>query len=274
MSYWSSVATLIDLGKGAPLVLVPGIQGRWEWMRPAAEALAKRTRVLTFSLCGDPGSGCGIDPALGFDSFVAQVDAVLERAGVPAAGICGVSYGGFIAVRYAAIRPQRVTCLILTSSPGPTWRPDTRAQRYVRTPWLHVPAFVLGSGRGLWPEISAAFPPLTQRLQFGVSHLGRVLAWPASPARMSQRVTLLKGVDFVADAARVTAPTLVITGEPHLDRVVPVESTRDYLRYIAGARAVTLEHTGHIGLLTRADRYADVVSGFVAAPAGARGAER
>src|SRR5512139_2704568 len=155
MSYWNFVE-MIDIGAGVPLVLIPGIQGRWEWMRPAVEALAKRTRVLTFSLCGDPGAGRGIDPALGFDSFIAQVDAALERARVPAAAICGVSYGGFIAVRYAAIRPQRVTGLVLTSSPGPTWRPDARAQRYVRAPWLHVPAFALGSGRGLWPEISSA----------------------------------------------------------------------------------------------------------------------
>jgi 3-oxoadipate enol-lactonase len=274
MSYWSGMQKAIDLGTGVPLVLVPGIQGRWEWMRPAAEALAKRTRVVTFSLCGDPGSGCGIDPALGFDSFIGQIDAALDGARVPAAGICGVSYGGLVAVRYAAMRAQRVICLILTSSPGPTWRPDARARRYVRAPWLHVPAFVVGSGRGLWPEISDAFPPLTHRLRFAVSHLGRVLTWPASPARMSQRVTLLSGVDFVADAARVTAPTLVVTGEPHLDRVVPVESTREYLQYIAGARAVTLEHTGHIGLLTRADRYADVVSGFVTDSAGAAAAGR
>ena len=266
------MATLIDLGMGVPLVLVPGIQGRWEWMRPAAEALAKRTRVVTFSLCGDPDSGCRIDPALGFDSFVAQVDAALERARVTEAAICGVSYGGLIAVRYAAIRPERVTCLILTSSPGPTWRPDARARRYVRTPWLHVPAFVLGSGRGLWPEISSAFPPLAHRLRFAAGHLGRVLASPASPPRMSQRVALLAGVDFAADAARVTAPTLVVTGEPRLDRVVPVESTREYLRCIAGARAVTLERTGHIGLLTRADRYADIVSDFVNASAGATSA--
>ena len=266
--------TVIDIGAGVPLVLVPGIQGRWQWMRPAAEVLAKRTRVLTFSLCGDPDSGCTIDPTLGFDSFIVQVDAALERARVPAAAICGVSYGGLIAVRYAAIRPQRVTCLILTSSPGPTWRPDAQARRYVRTPWLHAPAFVLGSGRGLWPEISAAFPPLAHRLRFAASHLGRVLASPASPPRMSQRVILLNGVDFVAGAARVTAPTLVVTGEPHLDRVVPVESTREYLRYIVGAKAVTLERTGHIGLLTRADRYADVVSDFVSASAGARSEQR
>ena len=44
---------MVDIGSGSPLVLVPGIQGRWEWMRPAVDALARRLRVLTFTLAGE-----------------------------------------------------------------------------------------------------------------------------------------------------------------------------------------------------------------------------
>ena len=43
-------------GNGPPLVLVPGMQGRWEWMTPTVEALARRFRVGTYSLCGEPGA--------------------------------------------------------------------------------------------------------------------------------------------------------------------------------------------------------------------------
>ena len=41
---------IVDLGSGVPVVMVPGIQGRWEWMKPAVDALAERCRVVTFSL--------------------------------------------------------------------------------------------------------------------------------------------------------------------------------------------------------------------------------
>ena len=40
----------IELGSGPPLVLVPGIPGPWEYVRPAIEALGKSFRVLAFSL--------------------------------------------------------------------------------------------------------------------------------------------------------------------------------------------------------------------------------
>jgi pimeloyl-ACP methyl ester carboxylesterase len=55
----------------------------------------------------------------------------------------------------------------------------------------------------------------------------------------------------------------VITGEEGLDRVVPVTVTRTYASLIAGARYEMLERTGHIGLLTRPDRFASLVGDFV-----------
>ena len=41
-------------GRGLPLLVIPGIQGRWEWMRPGIRALATRFRVTTYSLAGEP----------------------------------------------------------------------------------------------------------------------------------------------------------------------------------------------------------------------------
>ena len=31
---------IIDRGSGPPLVLIPGLQGRWEYLRPAVDALS------------------------------------------------------------------------------------------------------------------------------------------------------------------------------------------------------------------------------------------
>jgi len=71
----------------------------------------------------------------------------------------------------------------------------------------------------------------------------------------------------VADCRRVAAPTLVVTGEAGLDRVVPVESTATYLQFIAGARSFVLERTGHFGTITRPELFADIVYEFVLAGA-------
>ena len=253
---------MIDRGTGIPIVLIPGIQGRWEWMGPAVDALADRGRVITGSLPGDSGAIGAIDAAAGFDSYIAWLDELLTRADLERAALCGVSYGGWIALHYAAARPERVTTLTLASTPSPTWQPSCRVEWYLRAPRMLSPAFALSSPFRLYPEIAAAFPNLGARARFVASHLGRVARAPFGPTRMAERVRIAGHVDLAADCGRVTAPTQVVTGVPVLDRVVSVRSTREYLDAIAGARYDQIDRTGHIGLVTRPNRFADIVTRF------------
>jgi pimeloyl-ACP methyl ester carboxylesterase len=259
---------MIDIGEGPPLVLIPGIQGRWEWMAPAARTLAARCRVITFSLPGEPRSGCAHDPASGFDMFVAQIDAALDAAGLDSAAICGVSFGGLVALIYAARRPERTRALALVSAPGPRWQPDVRARRYMRAPARSIPAFVAGAPGRMYPEVAAALPAYGARLRFVAQHLGRLVAAPMSPRRMADRLRLVDPAEMTAACARVTAPTLVVTGELSLDRVVPVSGTREYGTAIRGAVVTELVRTGHLGLVTRPREFAALVAGFVAEHAG------
>jgi pimeloyl-ACP methyl ester carboxylesterase len=60
----------------------------------------------------------------------------------------------------------------------------------------------------------------------------------------------------------VTVPTLVVTGEPDMDHVVSATSSQ-YIQLIAGARSAILEHTGHLGTMTRPDAFAALVHDFV-----------
>ena len=62
--------------------------------------------------------------------------------------------------------------------------------------------------------------------------------------------------------AGVRVPTLVVTGEPGLDRVVPTALTAEYTRIWPHAQAVTLARTGHLGLVTRPDAFAGAVVPF------------
>jgi pimeloyl-ACP methyl ester carboxylesterase len=254
---------MFDQGTGPVVVVVPGLQGRWEWMTPALRQLATRCRVISYSLCGDLGSGRAADGSLGFEGYIRQLDDVLHAAGVERAAICGVSFGGFIALRYAAQRPSRVGALVLASAPAPGWRPSPQQARWLARPWLSAPAFVASSPFRLWPEVRAARPTLPSRLGFFAQQGLRAARSPMIPGLMARRIREAQALDFRQDCARVQVPTLIVTGEEALDRVVPVRSTRSYASLIRDARYETMEHTGHIGMLTQPDRFADLVGGFV-----------
>ena len=256
--------SMIDVGSGPALVLIPGIQGRWEWMWPAVDALERHCRVISFSLAERRRDGRRVDATRGFDDYLEQIDAVMSRAGLADAAVCGVSFGGLVALHWAARRPERTRALVLVSTPSPDWKPAARVDWYLRAPRLLSPVFAAQTPFRLGPEIWHAIDGVGDRLAFTGRHLARVALSPFSPAGMAQRVRQMSMVDFEADCRRVTAPTLVLTGEPGLDRVVPVAGTRSYTDRIAGARHATLERTGHIGLVTRPDRFAAMVGPFVA----------
>ena len=80
---------------------------------------------------------------------------------------------------------------------------------------------------------------------------------------MAARVRLLEGADFAADCHQVRAPTLVVTGSAGLDRVVDVAATRKYVDLISGSRSAEVTDTGHIGLVTKPEQFAAVVSRFL-----------
>src|SRR5437870_7475855 len=147
-------------------------------MRPAVDALATRCRVLTNSLPGEPGVELSGE-TINFDGYVRYVDDLLDAANVRAAVICGVSFGGLIALRYAARRRDRVRALVLVSAPGPYWRPDPSLARYLRWPTLHSPLFAVRALGRFWPELRVTFPDLQNRLRFCSTTLSRVMKAPA-----------------------------------------------------------------------------------------------
>lgn len=255
---------MVDTGHGPPVVMIPGIQGRWEWMRPAVNALSTRCRVVTASLAGEP-RGLLPAPRHGFSSHIAWVEALLDAARLERVALCGVSYGGLVALHFAARRPSRVSALVLVSTPPPNWTPHGEFARYVRMPRSLCPLFALSASRRLYPELARTFPALRERAGFAVRHLWRVLSAPCAPVRMAARVRLLDSVDLVADSHRIACPTLVVTGSANLDRTVPVSSTREYLGLIPGARHAEIPRTGHLGLITQPRVFRDVVSNFLAA---------
>lgn len=252
---------MIDRGKGPVIVMIPGIQGRWEWMGPAIHEVAKRCRVLTFSYDRTPRAR---EQQRGgnLDRLVEQVVEVMDTAGVERAVICGISFGGFIATRFAARYPERTNGLLLVSSPTPHWKPNETLLKYMERPLLSMPLVLPAWFTRMWPEIFAAKDTVMDRVRFGCRYFTRAVMSPLSVTRMSEWARLKLATDIVSDCAQVKAPAMLITGEPRLDRVVDLNASKDYLSLIAGTRHVTIERTGHIGLVTKPETFANLVCEF------------
>lgn len=231
---------MVEHGSGPALVVIPGLPGPWRFVAPAVHALSADFRVLAQSL----GPECTIE------HDVARIVSALAERKIDRAVICGVSFGGLIALAFAAQYPDRTSALVLASAPGPGFTLRPRHKFYLRWPWVFGPLFLLESPFNLRHELDTSL--LTAAIASG----------PVSFGKIARRARLIEQTDIAATCRRVTAPTLVVTGEPQLDHVVPVESTLGLMRAIPGSRHATVAGAGHLGAVTHARAFAEIVNGF------------
>lgn len=263
---------MITRGIGYPVVIIPGIQGRWEWMSPTVEALQAGHRVITFSL---QEIRPGIDPEGQFPAWSRAIDKVLDSAHEREVSLIGISFGGLIAARYAAHRPERVTSLIIASAPAPGWKPGADDRFCMNLPYLSLPYFGARALVRLMPELMEARESWPLRLRLLMDHAKRVGTARLEPRVMAHWMREFLRYDMAEDCALIKAPTLVVTGESRLDRVVPVYETKRYLKMIKGSTHQILANTGHLGPVTKPYRFAEMAGQFIyAAQSAARSATR
>jgi pimeloyl-ACP methyl ester carboxylesterase len=124
-----------------------------------------------------------------------------------------------------------------------------------------MPVFMIASLR-MYREIATASSSRWQSLVVSTRHCWTALTHMFSPTRMARRSQMLPGGVLASELAALKVPVQIVTGEEHLDRVVPVALTLEYAKHCPQARAVCIDRTGHIGLITRAAAFAEIIGRF------------
>lgn len=107
-------------GSGDPLLLLHGFTGNvrsWDRFVPG---WSKRRKVIAVDLIGHGETGAPVDPdRYTMEQAVNDLAALLDELDLEQAAVLGYSMGGRVALSLAAMRPERVSALLLESaSPG------------------------------------------------------------------------------------------------------------------------------------------------------------
>jgi pimeloyl-ACP methyl ester carboxylesterase len=104
-----------------PVLAIHGVSGQrrlWNWLRAADPGLS----LVAPDLRGR-GDSVGVRGPSSIARHAADMVAVLDHLGLPAAHVCGMSMGGFVAVELATAYPGRVKSLILVDGGFPMATP-------------------------------------------------------------------------------------------------------------------------------------------------------
>jgi aminoacrylate hydrolase len=246
-------------GSGPPLLLVPGLAGSARFWRLQVPALAERFNVIVHDHRGvDRSSRDAIEYSI--EQMAGDVLALMDHLGIDRAAMIGQSTGGAIGQYLAAVHPQRISRLVLSS----TW---THADPYFRRQF-ELRRELLRAGRiDLYTRAGTLllYPPewiVQHDAEIAEAEL-RAIA-DASTAILLSRVEALLRFDGRALAPRIGCPTQVIAALD--DRVTPAYFARALAQAIPAARLVLLESGGHFLPLVEAERYAGIVQRFLGEP--------
>jgi pimeloyl-ACP methyl ester carboxylesterase len=241
------VVEVVRLGRGDPLVVIPGLAGGWKLAWPMLRSLGRHFEVITFGLRGDEREwdAASVVPtarARGIGEYAQDVLCLINQLGLEAPAVLGLSFGGAIALELAAEHPDRLGALIVHGVEA-TFRPSigSRIARRVleRFPLPSDSRFI----NQFFHLLFGSKPDSGPLLDFVIDRI-----WETGQTTMAERLAALESFNISDRLWSIGAPTLVLAGAR--DVIVPAVRQRALASEISGARFGIIEQAGHIGFVT------------------------
>lgn len=241
---------VVEVGHGEPIVLVPGLAGGWKLLTPLARALARRHRVILFGY-SDEHDALSARRANHVGDYARDLGHLVADLGLERPTIFGVSFGGAVALEYAATEPSRVGRLVVSGVEA-QFR-STVASLIARRVLERYPLpadnpFV----NQFFNLLHAGKPGRDDLARFVVER-----CWGTDQNVMARRLEMLDTFDVGDRLWQVEAPTLVLAGAR--DVIVPATRQQALAAAIPGARCEVVADAGHVGFLTHPAAFAHQV---------------
>lgn len=244
---------------GETIAFSHGLLWGTEMFAPQIGALRGRYRCIAWDHRGQGRSGADHRNTIGIELVWHDAMQLLERLEAGPVHFCGLSMGGFVAMRTAIFRPELVRSLLLVETAADE-EPRANVGKYrmlARVVKLLGPRAVMGRvlpimlGKAILTD--PARRPEVERFA----------------ALMSRRRDIWRAVHGVIDRApvhgelpRITAPTLVVAGEE--DLAIRPERAERLAAAIPGAKLVRIPRAGHSSTVEEPAAVTAAIESFLA----------
>lgn len=244
-------------GRGANLVLLHGWGMHGGVWHSTMLGQTGQRRVTCMDL---PGHGRSEPVEADLDRWA---EAALESA-PPRAAWLAWSLGGMVALRAAALSPQRITRLVLVCTTprfvsSDDWKPAVDEDTLVG-----FAQELCSDHAGTVKRFLSLQVQGDEAAREALRALRGVLDQVPEPSDLGSGLELLRSVDLRGEVEDVQQPALVITGER--DRLTPAAAGRWLAEHLPRARHEQIAGAAHAPFLSHPDRFGDLLTDFLGGP--------
>lgn len=243
---------------GETIAFSHGLLWNTSLFAPQIAALRQRYRCIAWDHRGQGRSAPDRRHCIGIELVWQDAVELLSHLAPGPVHFCGLSMGGFVAMRMAARRPDLVRSLLLLETSADA-EPEENVGRY---------RLLTAITRAIGPQVVAS---RILPIMFGKTFVhdpARADERARYQREMTSRRDVWRAVNGVIDRAplaselgRITAPTLVIVGDEDT-ATVPAKSQR-LVRAIAGASLVTIPRAGHSSSVEQPEAVTAAIEAFL-----------
>lgn len=235
-------------GRGTPLVLLHGYPLDHHIWDEVVPLLADKFDLILPDLRGF-GESTTVDAPYTMDDFASDIAGLLDSLGIGKAAIAGHSMGGYVALAFARLFPDRVTGLGLVASQTLADPPDRKEGRYKSAAEV--------AEKGIGGVVDAMAPKFTddpslQAFAREVMERQNPLAYVGALKAMAERQ------DATPLLASMTYPLVLVHGDA--DALIPVERAREVKDAVPHALLAELPGVGHLPMLEAKEETARALS--------------
>ena len=249
----------IDIGapKALPVVLIHGFPFSHEMWQPQIEFLKSKFRVIAYDIRGHGNSGVG-DGQYMIESFVDDLVGLLNHLKIEKAVLCGLSLGGYIALRVIERNPERVKALILADTQSKSDSTETKLRRAASIKSIKT----LGVKQYAESFVKAVFSTDSlAKKNYAVEKIKQIIQLNSSLGICGALLALASRTDTTETLAGIKVPTLILVGEH--DTLTPPLASQEMHDKVPKSEIHLISNTAHMSNLENPDEFNELILGFL-----------
>jgi 3-oxoadipate enol-lactonase len=249
-----------DVGNPAALtvVLIHGFPFSHEMWQPQLRILGSRFRVIAYDIRGHGQTSAG-DGQYTFEFFVDDLIALLDHLKIEKAVLCGLSMGGYIALRAVQRNPERILGLILADTQAKADSNETKLRRGASIKAVKANG-VKAYAESFLKTVFAAqsFETKTDAIDL----IKKVIESNSTLGICGALLAMATRTDTTEALPSIRVPTMILVGEH--DVLTPVSASEEMHQKIPNSEIHVIKNAAHMSNLENTQAFNDHILSFLA----------